>query len=133
MKEAYFLNIQPFFMTSSINFNLDSLHTIQVQYKIICELILNLSNKYCKEASILRVSKQRSTLQDDVHRITEWVEGTLFQAPCHGQGRFPLDRVAQSPVQLGFEHFQQCSIHNFCGQQFPVSHQLHTKEFLPNI
>jgi len=47
------------------------------------------------------------------HRFIEWfvLEGTLkiieFQLPCHGLGHFPLDQVAQSPIQPGLEHFQR--------------------------
>lgn len=31
---------------------------------------------------------------------------------CHGQGHLLLERVAQSPIQLGLEHFQGCSRDN---------------------
>lgn len=39
--------------------------------------------------------------------------------PCHGQGHFPLDQVAPSPVQSALEHFQGWGIQNwiyFCCQ-----------------
>ncbi|PKU40142.1 hypothetical protein llap_9553 [Limosa lapponica baueri] len=42
------------------------------------------------------------------------LEGTLktieFQPLCHGQGHLPLDKVSQSPIQPGLEHFQGWSI-----------------------
>ncbi|KAK4827484.1 hypothetical protein QYF61_018784 [Mycteria americana] len=59
-------------------------------------------------------------------RTIEWfgLEGTLkiisFQRPCHGQGRLPLDQVAQSPIQPGLEHFQGWGIHSFPGQPVPA-------------
>ena len=47
-----------------------------------------------------------------VDSITEWfgVEGTfedhlVYPASC-GQGHFPLDQIAQSPIQPDLEHFQ---------------------------
>ena len=68
--------------------------------------------------------------------IIEWfgLEGPLrFQPPCCKQGHLPLDQVVQSPIQPGLEFFQGGSIHNLTGQPVPVSHQPHSKEFLPVI
>jgi len=51
------------------------------------------------------------------HRIIEWfgLAGTLkiiwFQPPCHEQGHLPLDQVAQSSIQPGFEHFHGLKLH----------------------
>jgi len=56
----------------------------------------------------------------------------LFPNPCHRQGHHSLDQVAQSPIQAGFEHFQEEGIHNFSGQLVPVPHHSHSKEFLPS-
>lgn len=30
----------------------------------------------------------------------------LFQPPCHAQGQFLLDKIAQSPIQPALEHFR---------------------------
>ena len=42
----------------------------------------------------------------------------------------PLDRVTQSPIQLGLEHCQGGGFHNFSGQPVPVPHHTHGEEFL---
>ena len=75
----------------------------------------------------------------EYHRIIEWfgLEGTfktiMFQPPCYRQGHLPLDQVAHSPIQPGFEHFQAEGIHRLAEQPVPVCHHSHSKEFLPNI
>jgi len=56
-----------------------------------------------------------------------------FQAPFHVQGLFPLQHIAQSPVQPGLELFQGQDIHNFSGQPVPVPHHPHSKEFISYI
>lgn len=38
----------------------------------------------------------------------------------HGQGHLTLGLVAQSTIQPGLETFQECGIHNLCGQHVPV-------------
>ena len=43
-----------------------------------------------------------------------------FQAPCHVQGRQPLERAAQSHIQPGLECLQRWGIHNLLGQPVPV-------------
>jgi len=59
---------------------------------------------------------------------TEWfgLEGIfkiiLFQLPCYMQGHFPLDLVAQSPIQPDLECFQGGGIHSLAGQPVAVSH-----------
>jgi len=53
--------------------------------------------------------------------------------PCHRQGHFPLDQVAQSHIQPGLEHFQGGGTHSFSGQPVPSPHHPHSKEFLPYI
>ena len=74
------------------------------------------------------MSKTRSAVSWSVHcfhRITEWpgLEGTfkyhLEQPLCHGQGRLPLDQVAQSPIQPGLEHFHGAGFRSFSGQPVP--------------
>ncbi|NXJ61016.1 SNTG1 protein, partial [Rostratula benghalensis] len=42
-----------------------------------------------------------------------------FQPPCHGQGRLPLEQVAQSPVQPDLQHFKRWGIHSFSRQPIP--------------
>lgn len=67
--------------------------------------------------------------------ITEWrqLEGSwkniFFQCSCHGKGRLPLEQIAQSPTQPGFEHFEGQGIHKFSGLPVPV---LHSEELLPD-
>ncbi|KAJ7417966.1 hypothetical protein WISP_61759 [Willisornis vidua] len=60
------------------------------------------------------------------HRVV-WIRRDLKDHPvptplCHGQGQLPLDQVPQSPVQPGFEHFQEWDIHYFSGKPVPVPH-----------
>lgn len=50
-----------------------------------------------------------------------------------GRDTFPLDHVAQSLIQPGFEHIQAWGILSFFVQPVPVSHYTHSKEFLPNL
>lgn len=38
------------------------------------------------------------------------IKAHLIPAPCQGQGNLPLSQVAQSPIQLGLEHFSPCGI-----------------------
>jgi len=44
----------------------------------------------------------------------------LVPTPCHGQGHFPLDQVAQSLIQPSLEHFQGVDIHSFSGKLVAV-------------
>jgi len=76
------------------------------------------------------------------HRIVEGfgLEGTFkitYLVPayisCCRQGHLPLNQVVQSPIQPGFECFQERGIHSLPGEPVPVPHHPHSKEFLPNI
>ena len=51
----------------------------------------------------------------------------LFQPTCYRWGHFPLDQVAQSPIQPGLECFQGGGIHSLSGQHVPVSCHPHSK------
>lgn len=37
----------------------------------------------------------------------------IIQSSCQGQGCYFLDLVAQTPIQPGFEHFQECGTHKY--------------------
>ncbi|SFW05231.1 Uncharacterised protein [Chlamydia abortus] len=54
-----------------------------------------------------------------------------FQAPCHVQGRQPLERAAQSHIQPGLECLQGWGIHNLLGQAVPVHPQPLCAKLLP--
>ncbi|KAJ7421664.1 hypothetical protein BTVI_17271 [Pitangus sulphuratus] len=77
------------------------------------------------QSSLLWLEFSSAASQHD-HRIMEWcgLEGTLkiisFQPQRRGQGHLPLDQVAQSPIQPGFEHCQGWGIHSFSGQTVNV-------------
>jgi len=66
-----------------------------------------------------------------------WVGKNLknhpIPTPCGGQGHLPLDQIAQSPIQPGFERLQEGSIPNFDRQAILGPHHSHSEEFLPNI
>jgi len=75
--------------------------------------------------------------QEPGHRIIECfgLEGTFrghpALLPCNEQGHLQLDRVAQSPVQPGFECFQGWGFHYLSGQSVLAFHHPHGKRFLP--
>lgn len=50
----------------------------------------------------------------------------------HGQGHFPLDKVAQSCIQPGLEHLRWWGILSFSGHPVPVLHHTQSKEFFHN-
>ena len=53
--------------------------------------------------------------------------------PCHGQGHYPLDQVAQGLIQPHLRHLQGWDIHSLSGQPVPVPHCSTSEEFLLNI
>lgn len=61
------------------------------------------------------------------------LKGHLSQSFCHGEGHFPLDQVAHSPIQPVPKQFQAWAIPRFSGQPVPVTYHPHSKAFIPNI
>lgn len=65
--------------------------------------------------------------------LGETLKLILFQPPCHEQGHFSPNLASQGPSQPGLKHCQTWGIYSFSGNPVPMSHYLHSKEFLPHI
>ena len=50
-------------------------------------------------------------------------------SPCYGLRYFPLNQVAQCPLQPGLKHFQRQGIHHFFEQPVPEPHHFYSDFF----
>ena len=88
-------------------------------------------NKNHKIPSVPKDSKRNRIVE--CFGLEGTFRGQLAQPPCSEQGHLQLDQVAQSPIQPGFECFQEWGLHYLSGQPVPVFHHPYGKKFLPYI